>query len=192
MSPERLILVSRSPRRRELLAKFEYDFEVLDPVESEGRVRFPEDTIQVAKGKIPPVDAPGIYLSADTMVFLDGEPLGKPRTREEAIRFLQRLSGQIHRVVTGFYLLRVPGGEAQQGMEVTEVRFAALSRTEIEWLVEHDRPWDKAGAYGIQGLAGLLIPWIRGSYFNVVGLPIERIYPLLKRWGIVPRSFPRS
>lgn len=191
MNPNRLVLVSRSPRRREILERFEYDFVVMEPAGEKGRIRFPEDTVQVARSKIPEVREPGVYLSADTVVFLDGEPLGKPKTRDEAVQYLRRLSARIHQVVTGFYMVRYPGGETQQGLEITDVRFAALTQDEIAWLLEEDQPWDKAGAYGIQGLAGLLIPWIRGSYFNVMGLPIERIYPLLKRWGIVPRSFPR-
>ncbi len=192
MNPNRLILVSRSPRRREILEKFGYDFDMIDPAPEEDRVRYPEDTIHVARSKIPEVHEPGVYLSADTVVFLEGEPLGKPRSKEQAAEYLRRLSGRVHEVVTGYTVLKFPEGELRQGLEITEVRFSALGPEEIEWLLAQDHPWDKAGAYGIQGFAGLFVPWIRGSYLNVVGLPIERLYPILKRWGIVPRTFPKS
>jgi len=121
-----------------------------------------------------------IIVGADTAVELDGEILGKPRNEEHAREMLTKLSGRTHHVLTGIFLLRLPDGATREGTEDTAVTFAPLRREEIDACVESGEPLDKAGAYAIQGVAGRYIPKIDGCYFNVVGLPLARLYALLR------------
>ncbi len=185
-----LFLVSSSPRRAEILRRFGYTFEILPPRQETLEIRHPNDTLRAALEKLPRSRRPGVYLAADTMVFVDQEPLGKPQNLEEARRFLQRLADRVHRVVTGYAIAAEPEGQILSGTVVTEVYFGPLGAEELELLLRYGDPLDKAGAYGIQGVAGLFIRYLRGSYFNVVGLPIETLYPLLKSFGVVPTRPP--
>ena len=187
----RLYLVSTSPRRAEILRRFGYAFETIPPRSEAVEIQHPNHTIQAALEKLPHQRGPGVYLAADTMVFLGTEPLGKPRNLEEARAFLQRLSDREHRVVTGYAIAAEPEGRIITGTVITEVYFGPLGAEEINLLLRHGAPLDKAGAYGIQGMAGLFIRYLKGSYFNVVGLPIETLYPLLKSLGIVPTRRPK-
>jgi septum formation protein len=123
-------------------------------------------------------DAEAVVLGADTTVVLDGEILGKPVDKADAVRMLRGLSGRTHRVITGVAV--VTGRGAEVAAEVTEVRFCELSDTEIAAYVETGEPMDKAGAYGIQGRAGKWIPRIEGCYFNVMGLPLARVSAMLE------------
>lgn len=118
-------------------------------------------------------------LGADTIVVVDGAALGKPSDPAEARRMLRRLSGRTHRVVTGLAVCDPSGGRVWSDRATTEVTFKKLSRREIEWYVATGDPLDKAGAYGIQEGAGLFVTGIRGSYTNVVGLPLELVYRML-------------
>ena len=120
-----------------------------------------------------------IILGADTAVELDGEILGKPRNAAHAREMLTKLSGRTHHVLTGIFLLRLPDGATRAGIENTAVTFAPLRREEIDAYVESGEPLDKAGAYAVQGLAGRYIPKIDGCYFNVVGLPLAKLYAFL-------------
>jgi len=121
-----------------------------------------------------------IVLGADTAVELDGEILGKPRDAADAGRMLAKLSGRTHCVLTGIFLLRLPGGATRAAVETSAVTFAHLSDAEIAAYVGRGEPMDKAGAYAIQGFAGRYISRIEGCYFNVVGLPLARLYALLR------------
>ncbi len=117
-------------------------------------------------------------LAADTLVYLDGATLGKPRDDGEATRMLERLAGREHGVVTAVHLRR---GDAGRGVaETSEVRFAPMSAEEILWYVATGEPRDKAGAYGVQGLGARFIAEIRGSFTNVMGLPARAVYELLR------------
>src|SRR5690606_19296467 len=118
---------------------------------------------------------------ADTIVVVDGEILGKPADRAEAEAMLRRLSGRAHQVLTGVALVR--DGEELVAHEETVVRFAPLSREQIQWYLDTGEPMDKAGAYGIQGRAAALIPSISGDYYNVVGLPLHRTVQMLTQFG---------
>jgi len=121
----------------------------------------------------------GRVLAADTIVRVDGLNLGKPTGPDDARRMLRALSGRTHRVVTGVALCGAGGRLRRRSSAVTKVTFRALRKAEIDWYVGTGEPLDKAGAYGIQGRASLFVTAIRGSFTNVVGLPMELIYEML-------------
>ncbi len=179
----RFLLVSSSPRRREILRMVRVPFRVL-PVNSEEVVlESPYDT--AVENAIRKVELAREFqaedelaLSADTIVILDGKVLGKPKDEAEAKVMLEELSGREHRVITGF-ALRFPNGKVLKGFEESSVRFKSLSREEISWYVNTKEPLDKAGSYGIQGIGALFIERIEGDFFNVMGLPIGKIYDIL-------------
>jgi len=184
-----LVLASRSPRRSEILRQAGIPFEVRaadvdesvlpgEPVETYVR--------RVAEQKAMAVDtAPGdVILSADTVVVIGGEILGKPQDSADAVRMLERLAGREHEVITGVCLQR--GRELLYDRAITRVWFKPLTREEIEAYVTSGEPMDKAGAYAIQGLAAKFIERIEGSYTNVVGLPIELVTKLLPDWTARP------
>jgi septum formation protein len=126
---------------------------------------------------------PAILIAADTVVVVDGQVLGKPRSTEDARRMLQLFSGRTHSVVTGVSLIRLPEMDRRQFVETTLVTFAPLTRDEISRYLTTEEPFDKAGAYAIQGYAGRYIPRIEGCYFNVVGLPLARLVSTLAELG---------
>ncbi len=127
-----------------------------------------------------------IVIGADTIVELDGDALGKPGSAEAARAMLRRLSGRSHRVITGVAVIGMRDGHSKCEAETTEVHFAALSAEEIKWYVETGEPLDKAGGYGIQGLGCRFVERIEGCYFNVVGLPLRRVYRMLQELGWRP------
>jgi septum formation protein len=127
-----------------------------------------------------------LVLGADTIVECDGRLLGKPKDQGEARGFLRLLSGRSHLVVTGLALVEISDGRTEVGHEVTEVRMRALTSEEIDAYVQTGEPFDKAGGYAIQGAAGTFIEGIKGSFTNVVGLPLGKLRTLLLRFGIDP------
>ncbi|HEU4770443.1 MAG TPA: Maf family protein [Pyrinomonadaceae bacterium] len=180
---EKLILASGSPRRRELLTAVGWDF---DPVtagidESVLDGENPAAYVQrLARSKAEAVAAKlesGLVLGADTTVVVENQILGQPRDDDDAKRMLELLNGKWHEVLTGVALVRV-GGESRVDYETTRVRFAQMNDTEMDWYVATGEARGKAGAYGIQGAAGLFIEEIEGDYFNIVGLPIRLVYEL--------------
>ena len=185
----KLILASNSPRRKELLAGLEYPFEVR--VMSDIDERYPETlqgeeipiyiSAQKAKAYLATLAADELLITADTVVMLEGRVLGKPHDREDAIRMLTDLSGRTHEVITGVTLATV---ESQKSFaSVSRVTFASLHPDDIIHYVDHYRPFDKAGAYGIQEWIGFIgVTRIEGSYFNVMGLPVQRLYEELRRF----------
>jgi len=186
----KLILASASPRRAEILRSAGLQFSVLSsavdetPIPSES----PQDLVRrLAFTKAEFVAAralgPAIIIAADTVVVLEGEILGKPRTSEDARQILEKLSGRTHSVMTGVALIRLPDVERREFIETTQVHFAATSNDEIVKYLSSGEPFDKAGAYAIQGLAGRYIPRIDGCYFNVVGLPLARLCKELTELG---------
>jgi len=184
MLKEKLILASSSPRRKEILLAVNWPFEAIAANIDESR-RDSEDALpyvkRLAETKARAVAArfsSGLVLGADTVVVAENEILGQPREPNEARRMLKLLSGKWHEVLTGVCLMRAQNGQAVIDHEITRVRFASLSDSEIDWYVATGEPLDKAGAYAIQGRAGLFIEEIEGDYFNIVGLPIRLIYEL--------------
>ena len=177
-----LVLASASPRRREILnlAGISCSVRPADVDESVLVGEPPLDYVRrLADAKARAVQQPGeTVLGADTVVVVDSRMLGKPRDTAEASQMLRLLSGRTHDVITGICLLR--DEDCRTVSETTKVTFAELSDSEIESYVSTDEPLDKAGGYGIQGSACKFIERIEGCYFNVVGLPISRVYRLLR------------
>ena len=122
-------------------------------------------------------------IGCDTIVYLDGEILGKPHTPENAKRFLSRMQGRDHLVYTGVAV--ITNGRADVDVAETEVTFSPMTEEEIDWYVSTGEPLDKAGAYGVQGSACLFVEKVSGNYFNVVGLPVPLLYRMLKNAGVV-------
>lgn len=179
-----IILASASPRRRELLALAGVDFavKVADVEEVIPENASPDEVVKsLAMQKASAVaqeNPDSIVIGSDTVVALDGAILGKPRDEEDAVRMLKALSGRSHTVYTGVAIIH--GEKISNFCEATEVVFNQLTEDEIRNYVATKEPMDKAGAYGIQGKGCVLVEKIVGDYFNVVGLPVSRLYKELK------------
>ena len=180
-----LILASASPRRAELLRHAAIAFEI-DPAHvpeepkpgetpREYAMRLARDKARAVAERHPEA----VVLGADTVVVVDGHLLEKPADAHDAERMLRLLAGRTHQVITGVCVV-APGFEAVEA-EMTEVTFAAMSAEDIAYYAGTGEPMDKAGAYGIQGIASRWVERIDGCYFNVVGLPVARVYAILRR-----------
>ena len=182
-----IILASKSPRRQELLRGMGVDFEILTKETPED---YPADLpldevpkyLSLQKSQaFSDEELPKDYLliTSDTVVICEGEILGKPKDREDAMRMLQLLSGKTHHVVTG---VTVRSAKKTESFAVrSNVTFAQLDEDEIDYYIEHCRPYDKAGAYGIQEWIGYVgISGLEGSFYNVMGLPTRKLYQCLK------------
>ena len=187
----KIILASRSPRRRELLGQVGLTFEIVSPEVDEAQYGGlpPRELVQTlsrakALDAARQVPAGSLVLGADTVVVLDGQALGKPDGPEGARAMLTALSGRTHEVWPGFTLCR--DGAVHTEAVATEVTFRALAPEEIDRYVATGEPLDKAGAYGIQGRGALLVAQIRGDYSNVVGLPLCAVGQALRRFGVDP------
>ena len=186
----KLILASASPRRAEILRDAGVPFAVMSSAVDETPYpnESPQDHVQrlaAAKGELVAARAvgPAIVIAADTVVALEGRILGKPRSTDDARHMLEQLSGRTHSVLTGVALIRLPDAERRSFVESTLVYFAQLGDNDIVQYLATDEPYDKAGAYAIQGRAGRFIPRIEGCYFNVVGLPLARLMHGLRELG---------
>ena len=186
----RLILASASPRRATLLREAGYTFAVepahVDESESAGEAA-PEYVIRVAASKARTVAArfPGdVVLAADTTVLVGGVMLAKPADDADAERMLRLLSGRAHEVLTGVVLIRA--GVESAAVVATRVRVRPITPAEMTWYVASGEPHDKAGAYGVQGLAARFVESVEGSYTNVVGLPLAEVRKLLGAAGLAP------
>ncbi len=182
-----LYLASSSPRRREILEALglEFSVEAVDVDEYRLADETPEKMVlrlAAAKARAAGIDESQLVIGSDTAVVLDGEVLGKPQNRDEAVTMLLSLSGRRHCVLTGV-ALRGPDG-VQTTLSVTEVRFREISRDEALAYWQSGEPCDKAGAYAIQGLGGAFVEAIEGSYSGVVGLPVYETTQLLQKAGI--------
>lgn len=181
------VLASGSPRRKELLAGLGIDFEVrlLDGIDESypdgltGEQIAQHISRQKAEAYRATLASDELVITADTIVYLDGQVLGKPKDEADACRMLRSLSGKTHQVITGVTLLTQQ--QTHSFASVSQVTFAQLTDHEILHYVEHYHPLDKAGAYGIQEWIGFIgVERIEGSYFNVMGLPVQRLYTELK------------
>ena len=175
----KLVLASKSPRRSEILRNAGLDFtvRVADADETIPDGTKPSDAVVfLAARKAMAVERADdeLVLGADTVVVLDNKILGKPKDRDDAYNMIKSLSGRVHSVFTG--VCAIGNGVSVTFAEETKVEFLPLTNEEINAYIDTDEPYDKAGAYGIQGLASKFIRGIEGDYFYVVGLPISRIY----------------
>lgn len=184
----KIILASNSPRRKELLSGLgiRYEVKTLPGIEESypDTLKGEEIPVYIACEKAEAyrnaMQPDELIITADTIVWLDGVVMGKPKDEEEARGMLRRLSGKTHQVITGVCLT---GAEFQKSFTtVTDVMFAELTDEEINYYIEHYKPMDKAGSYGIQEWIGFVgVEKIKGSYFNVMGLPVQRLYKELKK-----------
>ena len=186
-----LILASASPRRRELLARAGYSFQVVtaDVIELTNReFSLRELTTANATRKALAVarqQAKAIVLAADTLVALDGEIIGKPENLDRAHIILRRLSGRTHEVCTAV-LISAPGQQLASFAEISRVKFRRLSDSTIDDYLRKINPLDKAGGYAAQGAGGDIIAFIDGSVTNVIGLPMELTSKTLQQFGVLP------
>lgn len=182
----KIVLASQSPRRQELLRGLQVDFtiNVIDVDET-----YPQGLVGVdipmylaeKKANAYDIDNQTMLITADTIVWHEGTVLGKPADKADAKSMLKKLSGKTHQVITGVCITTL---EKRKVFHViSEVRFARLTDSEIDYYLENFQPYDKAGSYGVQEWIGYIgVEHINGSYFNVMGLPIQRLYNELKRW----------
>lgn len=185
----KIVLASQSPRRKELLGRMGLEFvtqaskideSAFDGLEARELVA----TLSREKAQwiARQLDGETLVIGADTVVVRDGAALGKPKDAEDAVAMLLSLSGRDHQVCTGMTVCR--GDRVLTQVEETQVTFRELTEAEVRQYVSTGEPMDKAGAYGIQGLGGLLVEGIRGDYSNVVGLPVCRLGQMLKDFGV--------
>ena len=182
-----LILASRSPRRKELLSVLGLPFSVMaaeiDETPHTGEV--PESyVVRIAREKAEAVAqqvSRSLVLSADTIVTIDGEILGKPASTEDAARMLRKLSGRRHVVLTAVCLIDQADRKIHEGIDRTAVWFSPLDENDIRNYIRREDVMDKAGSYAIQGYASVYIPRIEGNYSNVMGLPVPMVFDLLSR-----------
>jgi septum formation protein len=186
-TPPPIVLASQSPRRAELIARLGLDFDI-EPADIDESYRPgetpPEHAERLAREKAEKVASThrhALVVGSDTIVVIDGDVLGKPRDREQAVEMLMRLSGRDHEVCTGIAVAM--DGRVESGLERVRVRFRTLDRRACEEYVATGEPMDKAGSYGIQGYGSAIVECIEGDYFAVMGLPVVRMLTLVQRFG---------
>jgi len=188
----RIVLASASPRRAEILRNAGIPFETLAEIVDESRrpgelradfVRRLALTKARAAASVLRDPDDTLFIGADTVVVARDEILGKPESADDARRMLGLLSGAVHEVHTGLAVIRRPGAAEAVVEEITRVTFAPLTKDEIDAYVATNEPFDKAGAYGIQSIGGRYVTRIEGCYFNVMGLPLARLWTLLREFG---------
>ena len=188
----KVILASKSPRRVEILEKIVKEFEVVQSNFDENTIDFKGDiekyvkdlsrnkAIEVSKR----LNEPSIVIAADTVVFQGGKVLEKPKNEEDAFSMLSSLSGNTHKVYSGICLINTYDDTVVTDCDCTEVRFSELNPRQIRNYINSGEPMDKAGAYGIQGLGGAFVEGIKGCYYNVMGLPLNKLYKALEDYDI--------
>ena len=187
------VLASASPRRKEILSTLLSDFEIrVSESEEKPVASTPEETVKaIAASKgldvLSKASEKEIIIAADTLVFCDGEILGKPKGKADAKRMISLISGRTHYVATGVFVGVKDGGSQEYDVfsEKSEVLVDELSEEEIENYISTDEPYDKAGAYAIQGLFGKHIKGIKGDYYNIVGFPLNAFYDYCKSKGFI-------
>ncbi|MCX7732623.1 MAG: Maf family protein [candidate division WOR-3 bacterium] len=186
----KLYLASTSPRRRQLLQDLGIPFSLIKPAFFEPEIGFSQNprrlavTLALLKAlSCTPKVKNGIIIGTDTIVVIRNRILGKPANPAAAKRMLKLLSNKTHQVITGIALIKMPEKRICTGAETTRVTFRALSDEEIKSYISTPEPYDKAGAYAIQGRAGLFVERISGCYLNVIGLPVSLLLKLLQDAG---------
>jgi septum formation protein len=197
-----LILASSSPRRFELLNQLGIDFLVVPSLVEEDFVEMvsPEDyVIRLAEAKA--IDVGNRYpnhwvIGADTIVYIDGLILGKPKGDRDAMDMLSRLSGREHQVLSGIFVSNLNKRKSEAMTVRTGVKIKTLTPSEMEWYIRTGEPFDKAGGYAIQGIGSFMIEWINGSFTNVIGLPLCELIQMLISLDAIrfppPHNFPKG
>jgi septum formation protein len=187
-----IILASASERRAELLTKITSNFKIKTSEFEESDIPFSgscgDYVMALARGKAMDITSsvkkPAAIIGCDTVVYFNGKVLGKPKDSAEAFQMLSDLSGNTHEVYTGVAVINTETQEISTEYVCTEVKFSKLSEEEINNYIETGEPFDKAGAYGIQGAASLFVEQVKGCYYNVVGLPVNKLYFMLREMGV--------
>ncbi|HEY8891870.1 MAG TPA: Maf-like protein [Clostridium sp.] len=187
-----IILASASPRRAELLKKITSNFEIMVSDFEESDILFSGNcgdyVMALAKGKAmdicSSVNKVAVIIGCDTIVYLKGKVLGKPKNTNEAFQMLSDLSDSTHEVYTGIALINTETQEISTEYVCTQVKFSKISKIEINNYIETGEPIGKAGAYAIQGAASLFVKEIKGCYYSVVGLPVNKLYFMLREMGV--------
>jgi len=191
MHNARIILASKSPRRRYLLEQAGLEFAIIPSCVDEGALPLSAPEVYVKKlaeykaKDVSETHPDSWVIGADTIVMVDNTILGKPGSSDEARKMLRRLSGRTHQVITGYCICCKAGKRIFSESIKTDVHFKALTDNEIQWYVHTGEPFDKAGSYAIQGLGSLLVKRINGSYTNVVGLPVCEIVEFFINEGVL-------
>ena len=186
-----MILASNSQRRQEILKDAGFNFRVITSniEEISDKENVIERILDIAEKKLEQIAKNNVnefILAADTVVELDKNIFGKPKDREEAFKFLKLLSGKIHRVITAYVFKNISKNILIREVVISEVKFFDLDDETINWYLDTGEPFDKAGAYGIQEWIGFVgVERIEGSFYNVMGLPVQRIYNILKSFDAV-------
>ncbi|GAA0747570.1 Maf-like protein [Clostridium oceanicum] len=188
----RIVLASASERRKDLLQIICNNFDIIVSNFDESCIMYNGDVksyvMDLSKGKAMNVcnslKNSAIVIGCDTLVFFENSILGKPKTKEEAYHMLKKLSGNIHKVYSGITVIDSNTGHSISDYVCTKVQFSHLTDDQIEKYIDSGDPMDKAGSYGIQGQAGVFVEKIDGCYYNVVGLPLNKLYYMLKRIGV--------
>ena len=188
----KVILASKSPRRVEILEKIVKEFEVVESNFDENTIDFKGDIEKYVKdlsrNKAIEVSSrikePSIVIAADTVVFHDGKVLEKPKCEEDVFSMLSSLSGNTHKVYSGICVINTENDTVVTDYDCTEVSFSELTDRQIRNYINSGEPMDKAGAYGIQGLGGAFVEGIKGCYYNVMGLPLNKLYKALENYDI--------
>ncbi len=194
----KLILASKSPRRKYLLEQAGLSFKIIPSSFDENKIPLtkPENYVKnlaMAKAMDIAKDRPDNWvIGADTIVLINGKILGKPKSRDEARQMLRKLSGNTHRVYTGYAIVCIKKERVICDAVKTDVLFKKLNNKEIEWYVHTKEPFDKAGAYAIQGLGTFIVKSIKGSYTNVVGLPVCEVIEALIKEGVIKLEYARN
>jgi septum formation protein len=188
----RYILASASERRQELIGRILKKYDILVSDFDEDSVKFTGDcgeyvkaiALGKAKNIADKLSEHCVVIACDTIVYHDKKILGKPKNYEDAVNMLSSLSGNSHKVYSGLAVINTATNDIQTDYECTEVFFSTMSEKEVNDYVRSGEPMDKAGAYGIQGAGGIFVEKIYGCYYNVVGLPLNKLYNLLREMGV--------
>ena len=183
-----MILASNSQRRQEILRDAGFNFRVItsDVEEISDKKVITEKILDIAEKKLETIAKNNVnefVLAADTVVELNGEIFGKPKNREEAFKILKTLSGEIHKVITAYVFKNISKNIIIKDVVISEVKFLELDDETIDWYLDTGEPFDKAGAYGIQGYGRILIEKINGDYYSIMGFPISNFLENLRKIG---------
>ena len=183
-----MILASNSKRRQEILRDMGFNFKVLtaDIEEISDKKEISEMILDIAEKKLDKIAKENVnefVLAADTVVELEGRIFGKPKSREEAESFLKTLSGKTHKVITAYVFKNISKNIVIKDVVISKVKFYDLDDETIKWYLDTDEPFDKAGAYGIQGQGRVLVEKIEGDYFAIMGFPVSNFLKNLRKNG---------